>query len=1622
MIVFGVAYALILPAITMSKTAGKGSGNCDEFQITVQFYGMESNAFHNFIANSMSGTGYHLDIFRADSPDGDAVKTLYLKSAEGSEETGIFTWTVKDLETKDINGTPIEYLIKEKGYYQSAGIKTSVGASLMHRDGSGQSISVQQVSGENQAVLSENISFEQGDLLQIQNAYNGKQQIGIKLILDGWEDDEEVSNLKNMQLQLTPEEGYEGREATLNMDEATKDGNTFYWTIDDVAVEQPDSVKIPYVLKLSGYSSQDSEEVIAEAKIKGVHQDVRNIEGQVNNIRKTVRLSGMTFCSEESDKVEITLRKSKIDPGLCDGFKITAQFRGMDDQSFESFITNSVGRTGYYLEISRADTGSVVKELYFENKTKNLQENGCYTWSINDLKTRDANGRKIEYTIKEKQYRWNPSTETLVSAALKQSTGSMQVIPVDEKAEENQAILEPGITFGQGDELKIRNIYGKSQDTPLTKDVKIQLTLDILEDNPDVNDLKDMKWKLAPAESTDESKSRILNIEDSTKKGNIFTWTVKDVEVEQLDFTKIPYVITESGYTWSDEEQVNVTASTICTTQATQELEGTVNQEEKTISLPEMTFCTEEMDTVQITMTQNERPKICDSFQITAEFKGMDENAISSFVIASMGKNGYYLEISRADTGEVEKTLYLKDPDEIKKNKAFTWNINDLETKDKNGKPIEYIIKERDFRQSPDAETQVGAILKCSSTGKIWTIPVKIQDGQAVLDEKLTFEEGDEVKIRNIYDGSRDTPRMQDVNVKLTLNGWDTLDADRLEGMKLDLTPAEGYTGTKKTLDIEQAKKDGNTFSWTISDVAVEKQDFTKIPYVITESGYRWSTSAELTANASVICKTQEVQPRLEGNVNQEAKTITFSGITMCAEEKDAIQITVERSECETFTVKTRLQGLTSKQLEKIVQTSSEDKENGYYLAICQPDTGTIVKKLYLRDATPTTEAGTYIWEVSDLKTKDSSKSEIPYIVKEMNYQLKESPVVDIEAKLTDKESISVVQDAEHNQAVVDPAVSFKKNDMMEINHVYHVQYGSVKIQKMFDGLSDIDLENMINNSKQEARTGYYISIQDGTNLYLDQAVRDGNTFTWKLEDAKLAEEDGTPITYTVAEHQYLPENYSVNYKTMNILASVEGREDPDIQVTQDEQQETATLTPVAFSVSQEETLRITNQYHQMKRTGKIRIRTHLDGLRADEIEKLCNESKKENSRGFYIEIKQVKKESVERNLTSSEVFSERLYLSDAVSVSSDNTVFSWDVDDIPILDELNQPVSYQISQHNYPMDGYAETIVSADVTRTDATVSEIGTTPDTEHGVAGLDDVSFDSDLDTTVDTVDIRNSYTNDFDLICYDKNGKPVENATVTVKNAVTGEVIATGVTAAAGGGIAAGTVTIAGLALPGGTTAVLTVAGTTIVIGLTSAVLYKYYKNKSNVVTDDPEKKPDDPEMKYITLTLKKEWKRSENQAPKGAKVKFSVYKSENNSTDATKVMEVVLDGKADNLEVKPWEAKLKNLEGGIVQNKQVVKVYTYYVKEEPLDGYKTNYKGAEGEKTELKSIYAGGTIIQAAWACTGTDGEITAVNSEEYTLPKTGGNGKEIYTAGGVLIMVVSLLYGWLRRKKRERRT
>ena len=105
----------------------------------------------------------------------------------------------------------------------------------------------------------------------------------------------------------------------------------------------------------------------------------------------------------------------------------------------------------------------------------------------------------------------------------------------------------------------------------------------------------------------------------------------------------------------------------------------------------------------------------------------------------------------------------------------------------------------------------------------------------------------------------------------------------------------------------------------------------------------------------------------------------------------------------------------------------------------------------------------------------------------------------------------------------------------------------------------------------------------------------------------------------------------------------------------------------------------------------------------------------------------------------------------------------------------------------------------------------------------------------------------------------------------------------------------------------------------------------------------------------------------------------------------------------------WSARFENLEIG--------DGITYTIKEMSVDGctasYTLNNEALEaGASFELgQNSGSGDTIVITN----------TAEESGGYVLPSTGGAGTKLYTAGGGALMLVALVCGVCRKRRRERR-
>ena len=113
--------------------------------------------------------------------------------------------------------------------------------------------------------------------------------------------------------------------------------------------------------------------------------------------------------------------------------------------------------------------------------------------------------------------------------------------------------------------------------------------------------------------------------------------------------------------------------------------------------------------------------------------------------------------------------------------------------------------------------------------------------------------------------------------------------------------------------------------------------------------------------------------------------------------------------------------------------------------------------------------------------------------------------------------------------------------------------------------------------------------------------------------------------------------------------------------------------------------------------------------------------------------------------------------------------------------------------------------------------------------------------------------------------------------------------------------------------------------------------------------------------------------------------------------------------------------------GTVTIEDLILGQTYYLKETKApDGYNAMQNAASftltrnpaTQEIQIEGINPGDPYISVK------DGNVLTIqvkNSDGYTLPNTGGMGTTSYTLGGIALMLMSLLYGFILRRKQERR-
>lgn len=158
---------------------------------------------------------------------------------------------------------------------------------------------------------------------------------------------------------------------------------------------------------------------------------------------------------------------------------------------------------------------------------------------------------------------------------------------------------------------------------------------------------------------------------------------------------------------------------------------------------------------------------------------------------------------------------------------------------------------------------------------------------------------------------------------------------------------------------------------------------------------------------------------------------------------------------------------------------------------------------------------------------------------------------------------------------------------------------------------------------------------------------------------------------------------------------------------------------------------------------------------------------------------------------------------------------------------------------------------------------------------------------------------------------------------------------------------------------------------------------------------------------VTVAVEKKWKGVSDTGPA---IQLQLWRkiASDETMQFVEDSAITLDGAIDTSETVAWQYEWDNLWRYDDSGNE----YTYYVEEIPVAGYTTFYSGDTIDFTESgKSKIVGKT----SWNLLTLKYEVTVTNSSSYELPETGGFGTQVYTIGGIVLILLGV---FLYRKKR----
>lgn len=575
------------------------------------------------------------------------------------------------------------------------------------------------------------------------------------------------------------------------------------------------------------------------------------------------------------------------------------------------------------------------------------------------------------------------------------------------------------------------------------------------------------------------------------------------------------------------------------------------------------------------------------------------------------------------------------------------------------------------------------------------------------------------------------------------------------------------------------------------------------------------------------------------------------------------------------------------------------------------------------------------------------------------------------------------------NKTIIGTDKTYDGTDLFADKPLTGSQVSSVIFQNYYTnkGMGSFAIKKVSSENNSETLSGAVFELKDSTNTVIQ-------TRTTK-EDGSAYFNDMDPGTYTLTESGW-PGGYQeiAGEWTVTVDKSVTG-EDATVKVYIRKSGESESKNVLLFDTS-DKGIKQLYEIENVPKNTTVVVNKYFEGISSADLKAIYGNSKTDGTDPYYIELL--------KNDSGTYTSIKKLFLKEAKEIVG-ATGYTWTIDEVDKGD-------YKLVEHNYYHTNYKDVTVSATV--------KTGSVTDLKDIVKDNDAKTAEfifTKLDSTSSEVIIKNSYINSFTLQLnkiIKGSDTPIAGVTFKTYSPLHSEATSSEIFTYIDDGGISRTVYYVG-SFTTDATGVGKLDGLKI---SDDSNEYQYILTEASV--PDGYIKLDKPIVinakiggeNYFNGIYKL---KVENTAKSAAKVTVNVKKIWGDS-DTHPTINIQLYRSAGGVTEL---YKTQSLSSGVTEynwndleyQDSSGNRYEYYIKEEKVIGYSISYSNPV-------TINYGSDELEAG-LCDGTDliREAVITNTKGFVLPKTGGEGAEIFYFSGMVILLISTLLMHLNRKR-----